>query len=358
VRESQREVLSRALRERQAGINVEGNNDILFQERTREDQPGESSSDEDSDGDQIASTDHTKETSEGGSAIAIGSGLKRPLDIDDAGNPVIKRVKKRGNRPVTPIDTTEATGPPWTGFVSEGESEVENTGTPPRDGPETNSEGDYSNEQSDAETSSEEESEVDENAIESKKQRSSAFKEWAARLRNEALGFQPSGVSSAMTQTAQLTTKIDFQPRVPEQDPLPPELEIKTTTDATRKAFSVQVERNTDIQASRLTLPIVAEEQKIMEAIHNNPVVVIWGATGSGKTTQVPQFLYEAGYGSPGSPTPGLIGVTQPRRVAAVSMAKRVGDELGRDSKKVSYQVCGQWQPFLMAQPHARIDSV
>lgn len=88
-----------------------------------------------------------------------------------------------------------------------------------------------------------------------------------------------------------------------------------------------------------MQLPVVAEEQKIMEAIHNNDVVVVWGATGSGKTTQVPQFLFEAGYGAPDGPTPGLIGVTQPRRVAAVSMSKRVGDELGDHGSKVAHQI-------------------
>lgn len=76
-----------------------------------------------------------------------------------------------------------------------------------------------------------------------------------------------------------------------------------------------------------------------MEAIYNNPVVVIWGATGSGKTTQVPQFLYEAGFGSRESSNSGMIGVTQPRRVAAVSMAKRVGEELGGTGEEVSYQI-------------------
>lgn len=100
------------------------------------------------------------------------------------------------------------------------------------------------------------------------------------------------------------------------------------------------VDRPAWVQSARLGLPVVAEEQRIMEAIHNNSCVVICGETGSGKTTQVPQFLYEAGYGSPNSNTPGLIGVTQPRRVAAVSMAKRVGDELGTEgSNKVAYQI-------------------
>lgn len=55
-------------------------------------------------------------------------------------------------------------------------------------------------------------------------------------------------------------------------------------------------------QMVRLQLPIVAEEQAIMEAIYYNSVVIICGETGSGKTTQVPQFLYEAGYGSKESP--------------------------------------------------------
>jgi ATP-dependent RNA helicase DHX37/DHR1 len=43
-------------------------------------------------------------------------------------------------------------------------------------------------------------------------------------------------------------------------------------------------------------LPIVSEEQSIMEMINERPVIILDGETGSGKTTQVPQFLYEAGY--------------------------------------------------------------
>lgn len=66
---------------------------------------------------------------------------------------------------------------------------------------------------------------------------------------------------------------------------------------------------------------------QVMEAILSNDVVIICGETGSGKTTQVPQFLYEAGFGC-AEGVPGFIGVTQPRRVAAVAMARRVGQEL------------------------------
>jgi pre-mRNA-splicing factor ATP-dependent RNA helicase DHX38/PRP16 len=53
------------------------------------------------------------------------------------------------------------------------------------------------------------------------------------------------------------------------------------------------------------------------------PVVVVVGETGSGKTTQLTQFLYEDGFAANG-----IIGCTQPRRVAAMSVAKRVSEEM------------------------------
>jgi ATP-dependent helicase HrpA len=71
-------------------------------------------------------------------------------------------------------------------------------------------------------------------------------------------------------------------------------------------------------------LPIHARREEIVRAIKENQVVVIAGETGSGKTTQIPKFLIDAGYG-----TNGLIGCTQPRRVAALSVAQRIAEELG-----------------------------
>ncbi len=89
-------------------------------------------------------------------------------------------------------------------------------------------------------------------------------------------------------------------------------------------------------------MPILSEEQAVMEAIGEHPVVVLCGETGSGKTTQVPQFLYEAGYTQRGCGQEGgrsLIAVTEPRRVAAVSMSRRVGEEMGLRGSQVAYQI-------------------
>ncbi|XP_078410231.1 putative ATP-dependent RNA helicase DHX37 isoform X2 [Cetorhinus maximus] len=100
-------------------------------------------------------------------------------------------------------------------------------------------------------------------------------------------------------------------------------------------AIFIPVDRSPKIQEARLQLPILAEEQIVMEAIKHNPVVVVCGETGSGKTTQVPQFLYEAGYASGN----GIIGITEPRRVAAISMSQRVAMEMNLSHRVVSYQI-------------------
>jgi ATP-dependent RNA helicase DHX8/PRP22 len=70
-------------------------------------------------------------------------------------------------------------------------------------------------------------------------------------------------------------------------------------------------------------LPILQFEEKIVETVEKNSVVVIIGETGSGKSTQLSQILHRHGYTKSG-----VIAITQPRRVAAVSVARRVAQEL------------------------------
>ncbi|MFC7376265.1 ATP-dependent RNA helicase HrpA [Brachybacterium sp. GCM10030267] len=72
-------------------------------------------------------------------------------------------------------------------------------------------------------------------------------------------------------------------------------------------------------------LPVSGRREDIMTAIRENQVVVIAGATGSGKTTQIPKMLLELGYGQGKR----LIGHTQPRRIAARSVAQRIASEMG-----------------------------
>jgi ATP-dependent helicase HrpA len=82
-------------------------------------------------------------------------------------------------------------------------------------------------------------------------------------------------------------------------------------------------------------LPIAARREEIVEAIRRHPVVVISGDTGSGKSTQIPKFCLEAGRG-----VDGLIGCTQPRRIAAITLAQRIAEELGEPpGKSVGHKI-------------------
>ncbi|CAE8599166.1 unnamed protein product, partial [Polarella glacialis] len=86
------------------------------------------------------------------------------------------------------------------------------------------------------------------------------------------------------------------------------------------------------MQQLRQHLPVAEYRDQFLRLAKTNGVVVVSGATGSGKTTQVPQYvLEEALEGSPDAPLPNII-VTEPRRISAVSVAKRVSQEMGDPS--------------------------
>ena len=86
------------------------------------------------------------------------------------------------------------------------------------------------------------------------------------------------------------------------------------------------------IEATRKSLPIYTFREEILDAVKEHQVLIVCAETGSGKTTQLPQYLHEAGYTAGGM----KIGCTQPRRVAAMSVAARVAEEVGT---KVGYEV-------------------
>ncbi|XP_074269389.1 putative pre-mRNA-splicing factor ATP-dependent RNA helicase DEAH5 [Silene latifolia] len=101
------------------------------------------------------------------------------------------------------------------------------------------------------------------------------------------------------------------------------------------KALTFGQKSKLSIQDQRQSLPIYKLKKELIQAVHDNQVLVVIGETGSGKTTQVTQYLAEAGY-----TTKGKIGCTQPRRVAAMSVAKRVAEEFGcRLGEEVGYAI-------------------
>lgn len=91
----------------------------------------------------------------------------------------------------------------------------------------------------------------------------------------------------------------------------------------TKSGGKSEFSRKKTIGEQRRFLPVFASRQELLNVIRENSVVIIIGETGSGKTTQLTQYLHEDGYSKRG-----MIGCTQPRRVAAMSVAKRVSDEM------------------------------
>ena len=182
-----------------------------------------------------------------------------------------------------------------------------------------------SSEASDESAPEEVEEEPVEESVPSKKRKRLGFKEWAMKQLSVAKGYvaplpdesqtpeQPPEISENPPPLPKKRKKEHPDGPREMRGPLGEDLQLPKTafaehlqnpttlsgSSSRRKAITVT--RPSDVEEARLLLPIVSEEQPIMEAILLNSVVIICGETGSGKTTQVPQFLYEAGFGTQGS---------------------------------------------------------
>ncbi|KAJ8917644.1 hypothetical protein NQ315_005091 [Exocentrus adspersus] len=101
------------------------------------------------------------------------------------------------------------------------------------------------------------------------------------------------------------------------------------------KKTSFGKKTNLSIIEQRQSLPIYKLKEELRKAVTDNQILIVIGETGSGKTTQITQYLAEAGFTARGR-----IGCTQPRRVAAMSVAKRVAEEFGcRLGQEVGYTI-------------------
>lgn len=136
------------------------------------------------------------------------------------------------------------------------------------------------------------------------------------------------------------------------------------------KAEEKELSPREKMKKVRESLPIFPYRQQLLDAIEEYQVLIIEAETGAGKTTQVPQYLYEAGYHKRG-----LIGCTQPRRVAAMSVAARVADEMGTklghevgysirfedctsDSTRIKYMTDGMLLREFLGEPDLKSYSV
>ncbi|KAJ2081967.1 hypothetical protein H4R24_001946 [Coemansia sp. RSA 988] len=137
----------------------------------------------------------------------------------------------------------------------------------------------------------------------------------------EAVNMTGSTLGNVMGVTADTdVAAVDSNDRDPEHST---ELKADSTKDAGPLSNTSKAAKARTIRKQRESLPAFTCRDELIRVIGDNQVTVVVGETGSGKTTQLAQYLHEAGYTQHG-----MIGCTQPRRVAAMSVAKRVSEEM------------------------------
>ncbi|KAF2708869.1 pre-mRNA-splicing factor ATP-dependent RNA helicase prp16 [Pleomassaria siparia CBS 279.74] len=140
-----------------------------------------------------------------------------------------------------------------------------------------------------------------------------------------------------MAQQKQFSSQLrSSRPTQATQTDMPEWKKISTGRDA-----SFGKRSDMSIKDQRSSLPIFAFRKQLLEAVSKHQILIVISDTGSGKTTQMTQYLAEAGYAnSDENGNIRMIGCTQPRRVAAMSVAKRVAEEVGgRLGEEVGYTI-------------------
>lgn len=137
---------------------------------------------------------------------------------------------------------------------------------------------------------------------------------------------------------------MEKRPELPDKKKVKPKLKkVKRTTKSTIKKPDINPlngvsysQRYKKLFEQRSQLPAFKSKKKFLDLLSKDDIVIVKGETGSGKTTQIPQFLLDSGILPKGK----MIGVTQPRRIAAISVAKRVAQETDTNlGEQVGYSV-------------------
>ncbi|BFZ20424.1 hypothetical protein BsWGS_23462 [Bradybaena similaris] len=109
-----------------------------------------------------------------------------------------------------------------------------------------------------------------------------------------------------------------------------------TVKDKKESSRDIKEAKKMSIEETKKSLPIYPFKKDLIQAVREHQILIIEGETGSGKTTQVPQYLHEAGFTLNNK----KVGCTQPRRVAAMSVAARVAQEMGwKLGNEVGYSI-------------------